>query len=425
MLIMRLLSILFFAAVFTASSASWGDSTTGNLHWGDSIELEGYRLEVADFSKEDTPAPMVLLKLYNRDGLITQRTLSQGQNFSLDDEIMAAVDAISVPDHSEGNDQPEAKVRLVLKAIPEIILHLTSSKDSYEPGEEIRLGLTVENQGTVDAEGIRINISSVPELLARDYGISELKAGGVGVLADTDAENAIILWAPYSQGLKEFKIRARAEYSDESSKGHESDGYGAFSVTDQLRLHKQVQETMKLGTSYPVILTLRNPGENSGSADLSDGLPDGFSSSSSLKWKVEVEPGKTQTVSYDMKPEGQGGDFILPPAVARYDLGGEAFESRSESPSVNVTGPRLNVEKRISSSKVRPGEAVVVSIDVKNEGNQTVKASLNESLPAFAKLVGGKTRISQILKPGDIASLSYSISWNRPGDYVIPAASIS
>lgn len=29
------------------------------------------------------------------------------------------------------------------------------------------------------------------------------------------------------------------------------------------------------------------------------------------------------------------------------------------------------------------------------------------------------------MKPGDTGSLSYSISWNRPGDYVIPAASIS
>lgn len=425
MLVIRLLPILFFLVAFTASSASWGDSATGDLHWGDSLNLKDYRLEAADFSREGTPLPMVLLKLYKGDLLLTQRTLSQGENFSLDDEIMATVDNVTVPGRFEGNDQPAARVRLQLKAVPEIVLRVTSDKDSYEPGEEIHLGLAVENQGTDDAEDLKINISSIPELVGHDYRISELKAGEASTLADTDTEKAIILQAPYLPGIKEFNVMARAEFLDSGGKDYESDGYATFSVTGQLHLHKQVQEAMKLGTSYPVVLTLRNPGDIQISAEVSDDLPEGFGTSSGLKWNVEVGPGKSETVSYNIKPDGQGGDFVLPPAVARYDLSGESFESRSERPSVNVTGPRLSIEKRISSSNVRPEEAVWVSIDVKNEGDQTVKASLSESIPANARLLGGETNITRILRPGDLASLSYSISFKRPGEYQIPAAQVS
>lgn len=428
MLSVRLLSILFLIVTFAVSSASsapWGDSVTGDLHWGESLKLRDYRLEAADFSRDAAPNPMVLLKLYKGEELLTQRPLSQGENFSFNDEILAMVDNITVPDRSENNDMPVAKVRLGLYAIPEIISHVASDKDSYEPGEEISLGLTVENQGIENASGIRIKISSSPELVDKDYGISELKAGEVRVLADTDAETAIRLMAPYSPGLKEFKIRARAEFIDEEGKDHESEGYSTFSVNGQLHLHKQVQEAMRLGTSYPVILTLRNPGANLISADVSDDVPSGFSTSSSLKWKVDVGPGKTESVSYDLRPDGSGGDFILPPATARYALGGETFESRSESPSVNVTGPRLKVEKSISSSNVRPGEEVEVSIDLENEGRQTVMASLNESLPGWARLISGRTSLSRLLKAGEKASLSYSIASDRPGEYEIPATAVS
>jgi hypothetical protein len=78
------------------------------------------------------------------------------------------------------------------------------------------------------------------------------------------------------------------------------------------------------------------------------------------------------------------------------------------------------VEKKISSSSINPGDDAVISIDVINRGNRTVKASLNEAVPAWAKLMGGETHLSRILNSGEEASISYRLSCDAPGDYEIP-----
>ena len=90
-----------------------------------------------------------------------------------------------------------------------------------------------------------------------------------------------------------------------------------------------------------------------------------------------------------------------------------------------MIGPNLAVEKQISSSTVNPGEEVEVSVDVINKGNQTIKVSLNESIPDWAHLVRGQTSTSRLLVAGDNIAFSYTISCNTPGDYEIPETVVS
>ena len=396
-----------------------GDSVTGDLRWGENLSLDGYRLVAEDFSRESA-SPSVLLKLYQGSAPLMEQPLCQGENFTFNDTGMVNVDSIFMPDRSEGDEEPSASVRLALYAAPSIQLHLTSDKDSYDPGEEIRLKLIAENDGIVKAEGIQINLSSQPEFFHFHDGFTELEAGNSSEVGEGGEEKWIRLKAPLLPGPSQIRLKAAAIYSDSNWKDRESTGYCLLDVSGQISLHKSVTDEMVPGKEYPVILTLRNFGQGNVYVHLEDSISEGFDAESELSWKLELEPGKTETVSYNIKPKGPGVGFVLPSALATYDIGNESYESRSESLSVDVSGPFLEVEKKISSSAVNPGDDIVVSINVINRGNRTVKASLNEAVADWAKLMGGGTHLSQILNSGEEASLSYSLSCDKPGDYEIP-----
>jgi hypothetical protein len=425
MWIFRLSALLLFLQMAGAvsSPADWGDSVSGDLHWGENLSQDGYRLVAADFSRESSN-PSVLLRLYRGNEPLMELPLKPGENFTFDDTVAAEVDSIFIPDSSEGYDEPRARVMLRIYSHPDILLHLVSDKDSYDPGDEIRLSLVAENQGTEDATGIKVDVSSKPQLFRFDDGISKLKAGSSSAIGMGGEQEWIRLKAPLFPGPAEFQLKAKAKYSDDAGKEFESAGYCTIYVSGQVSLHKRTEENMLPGKRYPVILSLRNFGVNTVKVELSDFIANGFVTNSSLKWKIDVGPGKTEIVSYDVVPERPGAGFVLPAATAVYDLGNRHYESRSESPSVDVSGPFLTVEKRISSSRVKPGEAVFVSIDITNAGNRTLKVALNETIPSWARPTGGQTALSQTLVVGEAASLSYRISCSRTGRHEIPETAI-
>lgn len=411
--------LLFFLLAAADATPSLGNSVSEDMHWGENISLEGYRLEAADFST-DVLRPLVFLKLYKANELLIQRLMAPGENFTFDDAVMVEVDSILIPDSSVESDEPMATVRLGLYAAPEILLHLTPEKESYEPGEEIRMKLAVENQGTETAKSIKIQISSNPKLVDYSYRFSDLKAGEIETQSDGSTEKTIRFKAPRFAGPQELSVKARAVYSDEVGRERESTVYSVVGIKGPLSFNKRVEETMKLGKSYPVTLSLRNMGDNAIAVDLSDAIADGFSTTSSLSWKVKVDPGKTEIVSYDLVPNKAGDGQVLPAATAIYEAAERSFQSQSNSLSVDVVGPHIAVEKRISPSIAKPGDDVEVQIDIINEGNQTVKVSVNDSMPEWASLVRGQTGISRLLVAGDKISLSYTIAGSEPGDYEIP-----
>ncbi len=425
MRLFRLFALLFLLQAFAAASTSvsWSDSVFGDLQWGENLSLDGYRLVAADFSREGS-YPAVLLRLYRSNDLLMELPLKQGENFTFNDTVVAEVDSILIPDRSEGYDEPRARVMLWIYASPDILLHLVSDKDSYDPGEEIRLSLIAENQGTKDAVGIKVDVSSQPQLFHFDERISKLEAGSSSAIGMGGGQEWIRLKAPLFPGPAEFQLKAKAKYSDDDGKEFESAGYCTIYVSGQVSLHKRTEENMLPGKGYPVILSLRNFGVNTVEVELSDFIANGFSTSSSLRWKLDVGPGKTEIVSYDIVPKRPGAGFVLPAATAAYDLGSRRYESRSKSPSVDVSGPFLAVEKRISSSRVKPGDEVLVSIDIANTGNRTVKAALNETIPSWARLIGGQRGLSRTLAVGEEASFSYQISCGRAGWHVIPETTI-
>ncbi len=412
MLHLRFFLLLFLAqtlaaeAVASETSLTIGDSVQGDLHWKENLSLDGYRLAAADFSREGS-SPSVLLKLYRGEEQLMGQPLCQGENFIYDDAVLAEVDSIFMPDRQEGSDEPTARVRLALYASPSIVLHLTSDKDTYDPGEEIRLKLVAENEGTEDAEGIKINLSSQPQCFQFRDRISSLPAGSLSQVGEGGDEKWIRLNAPLLPEPARMQLKATARYLDKNDLMRESSGYCIIDVSGQIALHKSTMDEMVPGKEYPVILTLGNFGKENVTVDLEDSVSQEFSTWSDMSWKIGLPAGKTEMVSYNIETRRPGVGLALPAAAATYQIGNRSYESMSESLSIDVSGPYLEIEKRISPSSARPGDEVRIFIDIKNRGNRTVKASINETVPAWAKLLGGKTQFNKILNSSEEATLSY------------------
>lgn len=178
------------------------------------------------------------------------------------------------------------------------------------------------------------------------------------------------------------------------------------------------------GKEYPVILILRNFGKENVTVYLEDSVSQEFSTGSDMSWMIGLPAGKTEIVSYNIRTSRPGVGLALPAAAASYQIGNKSYESRSEGLSIDVSGPYLEVEKRISPSSVHPGDAVRIFMDIKNRGNRTVKASINETVPAWAKLLGGKTQFNKIFNSSEEATHSYLISCKVPGNYKIPETKV-
>jgi len=404
-----------------ADSAGIGESITGDLQWGENLSLDGYYLLAADFSRE-ADNPSVLLELFRGHERIKAQPLHQGESFAFNDTGEVNVEAIFMPGRSEEEEEPSATVKLALYAAPSIQLHLTSDKDSYDPGEDIRLKLIAENEGTRDAEGIRINLSSQPGFFHFSDGISILEAGNSTEVGEGGAQKWIRFKAPLLPGPHRILLQAAARYSDSNWTERVAHGYCVIDVSGQISLHKSVPAEMIPGNKYQAILTLRNSGRENVSVALEDFISAGFGTGPefALSWKLELGPGRMETVSYDLIPRKPGMGQALPAAIASYVIGNESYESRSESLSTDVSGPYLEVEKEVSPSRVHIGEAVGVNVHIINQGNRTVKASFNETVPDGVTFLGGDTRYSGILKSAKGAMISYRLSCSAPGSYEIP-----
>jgi hypothetical protein len=343
MLLLRFFALLFLAQILAATAAgsdpslNIGDSVQGDLHWKENLSLDGYELLAADFSREES-SPSVLLKLSRGGEQLMEQPLSQGENFTYNDAVLAEVDSIFMPDRPEGSDEPTARVRLAFYAAPSIVLHLTTDKDSYDPGEEIRLKLVAENEGTEDAEGIKINLSSQPQFFHFRDRISSLPAGSSSQIGEGGDEKWIRLNAPLLPEPARMQFKAAARYSDKNDLVHESSGYCLIDVSGRVTLHKSTTEEMVPGKEYPVILTLRNFGKENVTVYLFDSISQEFLTKSDMSWKIDLPAGKTETVSYNIRPLRPGVGFVLPAAVASYQIGNESYKFRSEGLSIDVFG---------------------------------------------------------------------------------------
>ncbi|MFZ3049968.1 MAG: hypothetical protein WA127_02240 [Methanothrix sp.] len=414
--------LVLMLVVSTAHATVWGQGVSGELHWKEQLTLEDYTLTLADFSMEEKL--MVLVELQDDGRPIARRALHAGEWFVINDSLR--ISALKIAEE-EDKDEPYAIVRMQLPSAPEISLILSFDKDLYRGGEDIKMLLSVENRGAVDAEDLRIIVDSNPPIFSRWINMSILQAGSAWDDRKKTAEIDPIrfdLVAPYLLEAGDLQVKVHAQYTDPDGNSHQSWGGGKTHISGPLRLFKRVEEAQELSESYYVINSISNSANRTFSVDLSDSTGKEFHSNETLQWKIVLEPGQTKIVSYCIKPIEPAMGISLPDAVASFRMGERIYTIHSNRPVVDVTGPLIDAKRSISPKRVKAGEEVVISLELENQGNRKAVLTMAETVPQGAELISGELNESFMLSPGEKAARKIRLRVIDPDGISIPSSMV-
>ncbi|HNY34877.1 MAG TPA: hypothetical protein PKK68_09500 [Methanothrix soehngenii] len=413
------------ALICTAQAVVWNEGMSGELHWGETMFLDNYSLNLADFSIEEGHTCSVLVQLQADNLTIVRRALQAGEWFEWNDSVRVSVQQIVVGDIQ---DDPLAVIGLQLPAAADLSLIVSGDRESYQGGDEMRIQLQIENKGIVDAENLRIELVSMPPFLNERYSISTVGAGKIwDKKKDThEIDNLKInIKAPYFPKPTNLVLQASARYTDPDGTAYESGGGSIFHISGPVQLHKIVEETQEFQESYYVINSLRNTGNRTLDMELSDSTGSGFRSEESLNWKFNLSPGEAKTISYLIGARQPGLGQVLPSAVVSYRWDDNSYTIRSEMPVVDVFGPSIEAERRISPKKLQPGEIATVSVKLTNLGNKQAAIALQDEVLGETELVSGSVNSSIILAPNETCSKEYRLRCLKEGTVRIPSREIS
>jgi len=414
--------LILMLVVSTAQATVWGQGVSGELHWKEQLTLEDYTLTLADFSLEEKL--MVLVELQDDGRPIARRALQAGEWFVINDSLR--ISALKIVEGAD-KDEPYAIVRMQLPSAPEISLILSFDNDIYRGGEDIKMLLSMENRGAVDAEDLRIIVDSNPPIFSRWINMSILQAGSAWDDRKKTAEIDPIrfdLVAPYLLEAGDLQVKVHAQYTDPDGNAHQSWGGGKAHISGPLRLFKRVEEAQELSESYYVINSLSNYGNRTFSVDLSDSTGKEFHSNETLQWKIVLEPGQTKIVSYCIKPIEPAMGISLPDAVASFRMGERIYTIHSDRPVVDVTGPLIDAKRSISPKRVKVGEEAVISLELENRGNRKAVLTMAETVPQGAELISGELNESVMLSPGEKAARNIRLRVIGPDGISIPSSMV-
>jgi hypothetical protein len=404
------LALLWLSVTVTASTSDiWDEGLTGEIRWGENLTIGEYSLKLADFSLEDSSVPRVHLQAFMGHNYISSCILGKGESSTINDSLRATVEEIS--GSRTGDAEPRARVRVQLKAVPEISLVLATDKDVYKGGEMISLDLEARNTGVVDADDIKIVLDCDPPIFRSSYSRSVLEPGAVwrqNMSSNKSDHIRIDISAPYLAQQTEVRVRAVARYEGQDGMALKSFGGAVFWISGPLKLHKMAEVCTDRDMCYLVTDVLENCGNRTLDVDLDDGPGPDFKASSGLSKKLRLSPGETEAASCILKPL-KPGNFSLPSAEARYQSGGRTYLIRSEKPDIEVDGPFIDVERTASSQSVMKGDIVRITLNICNKGNRKAMVYLREPLPKGAKLVTPGIDFKALILPGQNRSHQYSI----------------
>lgn len=404
--------LLISALLLMHVSSSWGENIRAELQPGEMIKVDGYSIELSDISV--VPGnPAVLLNIYD-NGIISPAVINEGELFVLKDKRNSDKLGIKLEKvYREGylSNESRAIIEIRMRPRPEIAISMSSDRDVYHIGDQIRVDMFVENRGDGNAENIHLHLdpnkfqSDTPtgprKDLSKTMHISLLRPGELW-------KERVSLRAPSLPETEGIELVATAEYVDAEGNLYRSESDLPLTVLGPLELHKHVQDTQTFGRTYYVIDTVRNTGDVRLNLSFRDCSGDEFQSEGVFEDSFELLTGETRIVSYAVKAKRPGEGLVLPPARCTYSVAGSTYTVTSESPVVDVFGPRIEARRYVWDPSGDP-DVFQVCMDVKNSGNRYAGVRAYSIFPEGIEILNGSKDLSFALAAGSSRTICWSV----------------
>jgi hypothetical protein len=424
------------ASAYTLDDIQWDKSIdSATLHWGDSVEDNGYTITAEDFQKDEH----VYISISKNGQTLKHGALLVGDNLEYRDteegkDIRVHANEVKVNiDEWTGNmEDPTAEISIYNRGKPEFDISIETDRDEYDPRitskAEIEVTLKIKNDGSAKAEDVQLSVDPAGmDVVEGDLteSISSLE------IDETTEEYELTLKVPHLWEETDLDIVATVEGYDINGDLHKNEEIETVTIAPkvELMITKSIPEEIYMDETARVLVSIRNNGlYDVSNITVKDKIIDHMELLDDvvLNKNISLDAGETIKIfEYSMKPT-KSGEFKTPATIASFKASnGKIYEYESNQPEIQVDGPVITVTQSTESSTIRPSDEVKVTVKVSNKGNRDASVKAVSEIPDDVTFVRGETSLDQVIPEGKSKSYNYIIRAGNEGNFTVPAARAS
>lgn len=383
----------------------------------DTLSGDNYSITFAGINEEGA------LISVEYDGIDLEGTYASGEHQKFSEDFMMEVVYLN-------RNTQEVFIETLKPGAPEIFIGTAALVESYEPNGFVEYELIVTNNGSIPLHGIVVKIEcDEGDVKTTDLQHSILESGKSKVFqikVDPDIE-------PLGNDIN---IISKVQGYDYRGNEYNAEFTTVAHVKPYISIEKKViskdkpSEDPEFGTDqyFQMLITLENKANFQTAATVTDELPDSFipNDLDNTEWVLPLDAGETRTIEYFASPT-EPGDFTFTPATVVWKDDGETYTLVSEeiNQTFHVSGSKVVLTKKISSSYMFVGEDITVQLIVSNDGDRTIEASFKENIPEQLVLTEGEDQWQGTLEAGERKEFSYAVRAESSAEIYIPGAELS
>ncbi len=129
----------------------------------------------------------------------------------------------------------------------------------------------------------------------------------------------------------------------------------------------------------------------------------------------------TDLFSYPLKPLLPG-THDVPAAQAQFAIDGKQYIVKSNTSRITVHGPLVVLAKTVDSTVAYISDQIMVTINVRNDGDKQAMVKITDDLPSKADILSGDLSWTAVLDKNESKSYTYIMKLNKAGELELPAA---
>ncbi|ADI73012.1 conserved repeat domain protein [Methanohalobium evestigatum Z-7303] len=386
------------------------DTERKGFHKGDELKNGNYTVQVKEFKKKE-----VVLEVSNpyKKNIFTDN-YKEAESRKYYNEFMVRVASL----------YPEKGIvylETYRPGNPDFSIDILNNKDSYNPNKTIEYKVLVENIGNIPVQEVKLESSSNNGKIAQPVMVRNVidqnKSKIFPVMIDPPNN-------PIGENMATSFVVSGRDYRGNTYTDSKT---VSTHINSYMKIEKEIsKEDVTLyrenkNDTVQVSLIIHNMGKSKKLLDVTDEIPDSFTliGNDSLEKSVVVNSDSTKKVTYQIKPT-KPGRYTLKPAVLEWVDEGNKYTTESSEKEIDVHSSWVQVDKSLSSDSINISNNVEVTINIENTGNRIANISFTDSIPEGLNLVSGDLQWSGKVGPKADKEITYTITTNESGRYVLP-----